>query len=68
MVDSKKGLWSNRTMQFQRKHIADNQSRSGFAVPAKISSAKNELMAHAPIILGSLLALLLIIGRGAGSG
>lgn len=71
MVDRKKALWSNRAMYFQRKHKVEARGRTqrpGVVAVFAQNSVKKELIAHAPIILGSLLALLLIIGRSAGSG
>ena len=68
MVDIKKALWSNRVMRSRYNQLPDKQRRSGVAKVAYWVPARFEVLARGPIIVGSLLALLLILGRGAGSG
>ena len=64
MVDMKKTLWSNRGMRPKNNQSYANSRQNGLAVVARTKT--ESLIALGA--LGSLLALLLIIGRGAGSG
>jgi len=63
MVDIKNMLWSNRAMRLHDKQQPVTQRREGVTALVQTIPARPELMG-----LASLLALLLILGRGAGSG
>jgi len=69
MVDMKKTLWSNRAMRASKNHMPETQRRKALAVRAQLLPAPmTDRVSQSLVVLGALLALLLIIGRGAGSG
>jgi len=65
MVDIILGLWSNRDMRTENRSLLNRTHRFGGRVVARAVSADLRLSLLA---LASLLALLLIISRGAGAG
>jgi hypothetical protein len=73
MVDSPRGLWSNRTMRSENNHLPVFSRASGETVVERPWLIHLGLIHLGPmrlnlLSLASLLALILIIGRVAGSG